>query len=158
MSSSDTVRTLEVRRHMTADPTAAWHLIADITRMGQWSPETTSATWAGGSTGPAVGARFTGTNRYGSKTWSSTCTVTASEPGRRFAFDVAVGPFSVAGWAYEFEPTEDGCLVTERWVDHRGALVTWLSPMITGTRDRATRNRETMAVTLERLAAAASGV
>jgi hypothetical protein len=33
--------------------------------------------------------------------------------------------------------------------------VTWLSPAITGTKDRAARNQETMAVILERLAAAA---
>jgi len=38
------------------------------------------------------------------------------------------------------------------WEDHRGALVTWLSPVITGTRDRARRNEETMTVTLDRLA------
>jgi hypothetical protein len=156
VSSRDTTRRLGVERAVAATPTVVWNLVADITRMGQWSPETTSAAWTGGSAGPALGARFTGTNQMGSKKWTSSCTVTACEPGRRFAFDVAVGPFKVAGWAYEFHPTEDGCLVTERWEDHRGALVTWLSPMITGTKDRARRNRETMTVTLDRLAAAAS--
>lgn len=89
----------------------------------------------------------------GSKKWSSNCTVTSCEPGRLFAFDVSVGPFSVARWAYDFEPTEDGCLVTERWEDRRGTVVTWLSPFITGTKDRALRNEETMTVTLDRLAA-----
>jgi hypothetical protein len=145
----------EVRRAVAATPTVVWGLVADVTRMGEWSPETTRAAWTVGGGGPAVGARFTGWNQRGSKTWSSTCTVTACELGRSFAFDVAVGPFSVAHWSYDVEPTEDGCLVTERWQDRRGAIVTWLSPAITGTRDRAARNRETMAVTLERLAAAA---
>jgi hypothetical protein len=55
-------------------------------------------------------------------------------------------------------PAEDGCVVTELWEDRRGALVTWLSPYITGTRDRARRNRETMTVTLDRLAAHASNL
>jgi hypothetical protein len=32
--------------------------------------------------------------------------------------------------------------------------MTWMSPAITGTKDRAERNQETMTVTLPRLAAA----
>lgn len=64
------------------------------------------------------------------------------------------GPFQVARWAYKFAPTDPGCLVTELWEDHRGALMTRMSPVITGTKDRARRNQETMTVTLERLATA----
>lgn len=155
MRSNQAPRALRVQRSMGATPEEAWGLIADITRMGDWSPETTDAVWRGGATGPALGARFRGTNQMGSKKWRSNCTVTACEPGRRFAFHVSIGPFSVADWAYEFEPTEDGCLVTELWEDRRGALVTLLSPAITGTRDRARRNEQTMTVTLDRLAASA---
>jgi uncharacterized protein YndB with AHSA1/START domain len=151
---SDTPRTVRVERSIGATPEAAWELIADITRMGDWSPETTSAGWAKGSNGPAAGARFKGINQMGSKKWRSDCIVTACEPGKRFAFDVKAGPFKVAGWTYQFAPTDSGCLVTELWEDHRGALMTWLSPVITGTKDRAKRNQETMTVTLQRLAAA----
>jgi hypothetical protein len=140
---------------MRATPDKAWGLISDITRMGEWSPETIRAVWTRGATAPALGARFKGTNQMGSKKWSSTGTVTGCEPGRRFAFDVSIGPFRVAEWAYEFEPTEDGCVVSELWQDRRGGLVTWLSPAITGTKNRAQRNAETMTVTLERLAACA---
>jgi uncharacterized protein YndB with AHSA1/START domain len=150
---SDTPRTVRVERSIEATPEAAWELIADITRMGDWSPETISAEWAGGADGPAVGARFKGTNQMGSKKWRSDCVVTACEPGKRFAFDVKAGPFKVAGWAYEFERAGSGCLVAELWEDHRGALMIWMSPVITGTKDRAKRNRETMTVTLQRLAA-----
>jgi len=70
-------RTVRVKRSIGATPEAAWKLIADITRMGEWSPETTSAEWAGGSNGPAAGARFKGTNQMGSKKWRSDCVVTA---------------------------------------------------------------------------------
>jgi uncharacterized protein YndB with AHSA1/START domain len=151
---SDTPRTARVERSIAATPEAAWNLIADITRMGDWSPETTSAEWAKGSTGPAVGARFKGANQMSSKKWRSACIVTACERGKRFAFDVKAGPFKVAGWAYQFVPTDGRCLVTELWEDHRGAFVTWISPVITGTKDRAKRNQETMTVTLQRLAVA----
>jgi hypothetical protein len=150
---SDTPRTVRVEQSVGTTPEAAWELIADITRMGDWSPETTSAEWVAGSNGPAVGARFKGTNQKGSKKWRLDCTVTACEPGKRFAFDVKAGPFKVAGWTYDFAPTDSGCLVTELWEDHRGALMTWVSPVITGTKDRAKRNQETMTVTLQRLAA-----
>jgi uncharacterized protein YndB with AHSA1/START domain len=151
---SATPRTVRVERSIAATPEAAWELIADITRMGDWSPETTRAEWAGGSTGPAVGAHFKGTNQMGSKKWRSECVVTACVPGRQFAFDVKAGPFKVAGWAYQFAPAESGCLVTELWEDRRGAFMTWISPVVTGTKDRARRNQETMTVTLQRLAAA----
>ena len=158
MLSSQPPGALRVQRSMGATPEQAWRLVTDITRMGEWSPETTSAVWRAGARGPALGARFRGTNQMGSKKWRSTCTVTACEPGRRFAFHVSIGQFSVADWAYEFEPTEDGCVVTELWEDRRGALVTWLSPVITGTKDRARRNEETMTVTLDRLAASAQNL
>jgi uncharacterized protein YndB with AHSA1/START domain len=154
INESDTLRTLRIERPITATPEAAWELIADITRMGDWSPETTSAEWTGESNGPAAGARFKGTNQKDSKKWRSDCVVTACVPGKRFAFDVKAGPFKIAGWAYEFSPADSGCLVTEVWEDHRGALMTWISPVITGTKDRARRNHETMTVTLQRLAAA----
>jgi len=153
-SNNDIPRTLRVERSIVTTPQAAWELIADITRMGDWSPETTSAQWTRGSNGPAPGARFKGTNQMGSKKWRSDCVVTACVPGKRFAFDVTAGPFKVAGWAYEFAPADSGCLVTELWEDHRGALMTWISPVITGTKNRAGRNQETMAITLQRLASA----
>ena len=154
INESDTHRALRVERPITATPEAAWELIVDITRMGDWSPETTSAEWTGESNGPAAGARFKGTNQKGSKKWRSDCVVTACVAGKRFAFDVKAGPFKIAGWAYEFTPADSGCLVTELWEDRRGALMTWISPVITGTKDRARRNHETMTVTLQRLAAA----
>lgn len=62
------------------------------------------------------------------------------------------------GLGLRIEPTENGCLVSEVWQDRRGALVTWLSPFITGTKDRARRNEETMTVTIDRLAASAQSL
>jgi ligand-binding SRPBCC domain-containing protein len=154
-SQVDSSRSVEVERTVAAAPEQVWGLVAEVTRMGEWSPETTSVVWVGGAQGPAVGARFKGTNQMGSKRWRSDCVVTACEAGRRFGFDVKAGPFKVAGWTYEFAPTGSGCKVTERWDDHRGTLVTWISPLITGTKNRAKRNQETMTETLQRLAAAA---
>lgn len=154
-SNSDTDQSIRIERTIAASAEELWSLVADITRMGNWSPENTGGQWVGGAEGPALGARFKGTNSNGSKSWSSDCVVTACEPGKRFGFDVKVKGLNVAGWTYEFEPRDGGCRVVETWEDHRGGFVKLFSPLATGTKDRAARNRETMAQTLERLAAAA---
>lgn len=151
------VADVEVSRTMRAAPETAYALISDVTRMGEWSPETTSCRWLGGATGPAPGARFRGTNRHGVRRWSTTCTVTVAEPGRRFAFEVWWGPFPISEWAYAVTPAAAGCTVTESWTDRRPALVTALSIPVIGVRDRATHNRRGMAATLAALAGAAEG-
>ena len=43
---------VEVTEHVAADPGTVWGLLSDVTRMGQWSPETTSCHWLRGATGP----------------------------------------------------------------------------------------------------------
>ena len=152
---TDDARSVRIERTIAAPPEELWSLVADVTRMGNWSPENTGGQWVGAADGPALGARFKGTNSNGSKAWSSDCVITVCDPGKRFGFDVKAMGLKVAGWTYEFEPHDGGCRVVEIWDDHRGGLIKWLSPLVTGTKDRAARNRETMAQTLERLAATA---
>ena len=95
-----------------APPETVWALVADITRMGEWSPETRRAEWIDGATGPDVGARFQGHNQRGPVArWTTTCTVTECEPGRVFAFSVDNPTRST--WRYSFVPSEHGTMVTE---------------------------------------------
>ncbi len=80
-----------------------WAAIADVTRMGDWSPECIAGRWVGGATGPAAGAKFEGDNvaKIGGralKKWTTTAEVTACEPGVVFEF-VAEG---YTTWRYEF--------------------------------------------------------
>ena len=49
----------EVSTEIAAAPETVYALVSDITRMGEWSPETVRAVWTRGATGPAVGARTT---------------------------------------------------------------------------------------------------
>ena len=68
--------------------------IADITRMGEWSPECVSGRWVPPATGPEVGATFEGDNamRVGPvtlKTWTTTSEVTRCAPGEVFEFATA---------------------------------------------------------------------
>jgi Polyketide cyclase / dehydrase and lipid transport len=91
---------VDVTRRIAAPASTIWRLVSDVTRMGDWSPETTAATWSKGANGPTLGARFSGKNRNGRKTWSTVCTVDECEPDRTFGFAVVAGPLKVAHWSY----------------------------------------------------------
>jgi uncharacterized protein YndB with AHSA1/START domain len=95
-----------VTRTIDADAQRAWAMVADVTRMPEWSPETTDAAWLGNASSAAPGARFRGANRNGSKAWKTMATVTEAVAGKVFAFRVKAGPFNVAEWRYSFEPTD----------------------------------------------------
>jgi uncharacterized protein YndB with AHSA1/START domain len=102
--------------HMAASPARVWDLVSDVTRIGRYSPETFEAQWIDGATGPAVGAKFRGhvkRNRKGPVYWT-TCTVTACDPGKAFAFGVWNKPdHPLNVWRYDIAPAGDGCDVTE---------------------------------------------
>jgi uncharacterized protein YndB with AHSA1/START domain len=147
-------RTATVSRDIKASPEVVWNAIADITRMGEWSPECHTCEWAEGSSGPAVGARFVGHNRNGDKEWTTEAEITECEPARVLAFDGVFGDLRFSHWRYEIEPTADGCRVTESWEDGRPEQILEATAKISGVSDRATHNRAGMAETLDRLAAA----
>jgi hypothetical protein len=126
--------------------------------MGRWSPEATGAEWLKGATGPAVGARFKGSNRNESRRWSTTCTVVEADRGRAFSFDVTVGPLKISRWAYRFTPAAGGgCTVVEEWTDQRPGFTKPLGKLASGVGDRLAHNRAGMEQTLANLKAAAEG-
>jgi hypothetical protein len=151
---------VEVAETIKASSIRVYELVSDLPRMGEWSPENTGGKWLGGATGPAVGAKFRGTNRHGLAVWMTSVTITAADAGRRFAFDVHVLGVPVSAWEYTFADAADaadaadGCLVTEHWTDHRPG---WMraSSIATGVRDRTAHNRRGMEETLAKLKAAA---
>lgn len=105
-----------VRRAVTTTTAApadvVWRLVTDITRVGEWSPETVAAQWVSGE--PAtVGARFRGRNQRGRAGWSTTCEVVESDPGRSFAFAVGKARRPSAVWRYDIDDADRGCRVTE---------------------------------------------
>jgi Polyketide cyclase / dehydrase and lipid transport len=145
---------VEVSETVKAASLRLYELVSDLPRMGEWSPENTGGNWLGGATGPEVGAKFRGTNRHGLAIWMTTVTITAADPGRRFAFDVHVLGVPISTWEYTFADAADGCLVTERWTDNRPGWMR-VSSIATGVRDRGSHNRRGMQETLAKLKAAA---
>lgn len=142
---------VSVSQFVNAAPLVLYELVSDVTRMGQWSPETTACHWIGGSSGPAVGARFRGSNRWRWRRWSTTCSVVEADPGSRFSFDVAYGPVAISRWTYQFAVEDQGCRVTESWVDRRPRWMDRLGVLVMGIPDRAEHNRRGMEATLASL-------
>jgi len=148
--------TVSVERDVAAAPDVVWAMVADLTRMCEWSPENTRCEWIGPTTGAVVGARFRGSNENGRKKWKTVGTIVDAQPGKSFAFEIKAGPFGVARWEYRFDATDGGgCKVTETWIDQRGIVGRTLGGPVSGVADRAVHNRAGMETTLERLAAAA---
>ncbi len=93
---------------------AVYALIADIERMGEWSPEAVGGTWLDGASA-SVGSRFEGHNRSGEREWSRMCEVVVADVGVDFTFVVGGIESNFTWWSYEMEPTTTGTLLTERW-------------------------------------------
>ena len=132
-----------------------YDLVADLPRMGQWSPECQRVEWLEGSTGPSEGATFVGHNRGGPgglMKWSRRGRVISAEPGREFAFVTEEGGRDSTEWRYRLEPVGGATRVTEsylvRWIP------TWARILDVPT-NRARELREAMAHTLGRLKSAA---
>jgi uncharacterized protein YndB with AHSA1/START domain len=105
----------EVTVWMDAPPATVWDLVSDVTRIGEFSPETFEAKWTRGSTGPEVGASFAGhvkRNGVGPTYWSA-CQVTACEPEQVFEFAVGTDAVTINNWGYRLAPRDGGTDVTE---------------------------------------------
>ena len=145
----------EASTTITADPAVVYDLVSNLPRMGEWSPENTGGKWLDGATGPAVGARFRGTNRKGLRRWSTTVVVTAADRGSRFACDVTYGPLAISHWDYTIATDPAGCRLTETWSERRPAWMKLMSVPVMGVADRAAHNRRGMEQTLAAVKAAA---
>ena len=143
----------EVSVRMAAPPSVVWDLVSDVTRIGEFSPETFEARWVRGATGPGVGAQFKGhvkRNGVGPTYWTL-CTVTVCEPERQFEWAVGTDSVTANNWGYRLQPDGDGTLVTEyfRLEPNLPMRLYWLllGPL------RGRTNERGMRTTLERMKA-----
>jgi len=140
---------------IAASPERVYEVVSDVTQMGRLSPECTGGRWLGGVTGPAVGARFKGTNKRGMVRWSTTNRVVAAEPGREFSFETKQ---SGTRWTYRLEPDGDGTLVTESrapWRDRPLSARLAARLFLGGVEEHEEEMRAGLVATLERLKAVA---
>jgi hypothetical protein len=149
--------TVEAHERIDASPETIYDLVADVTRMGDWSPECVSCEWIEGATGPTVGARFRARNRHGLARWSNKPRVIAADRGHEFGF-VAVDPFGhdMTRWIYRMEPAETGTTVTESFEMVRTIplYIRLYDRWVMGVKDRKSDLEANMRTTLSNLRAA----
>ena len=103
-----------------------------------------------------MGARYRGASRNGWRRWSTTSTIRVARPGAELTWDVTYLGRPVARWGYELSELDGGgTLLTESVEDRRERWLQIVSPWITGSRDRAARNADTIGTTLDRIKALA---
>jgi uncharacterized protein YndB with AHSA1/START domain len=145
----------EVSLRIEAPPDAVYAIVTDVAQMGRLSPECTGGRWLDGATGPAVGARFKGSNKRGFARWSTTNRVVEAEPGRAFSFETNQ---SGTRWTYRMEPDGTGTLVTESrgaFKDRPLIAKVFATLLLGGIDDHEDELRDGMRQTLERLKAVA---
>lgn len=99
---------------IAASPEVVYAMVADITRMGEWSPEAVGGEWLDGGSGN-VGDRFTGHNRTSAREWTRECEIAEANSARGFTFVVGGIAANCTWWSYELAPSESGTKLTERW-------------------------------------------
>jgi uncharacterized protein YndB with AHSA1/START domain len=140
-------------------PEAVYALVADVTRMGEWSPVCKECWWDEDTEPGAVGSWFTGRNVLPERTWETHCEVVAAEPGKEFTFLVNGREMPFVRWSYTFAPAGDGTELTETWEPQPAILAYFASASEDGgaamLEERAELARTGIAETLAAIKAAA---
>jgi len=98
---------------VAARPELVWDLVADVTRIGGWSPECIRAAWLADPDRLRPGARFTGHNHlpHGFE-YEVICVVTEADRPRAFAWvvldDSGVPARPSSSWRYRIDPLPGG--------------------------------------------------
>ncbi len=110
MDTSDYQHTESIE--ISRSPEELYELIADVSRMGQWSPVCTGGAY------DEDGEWFTGTNTMGGSSWETRCRVVVADPGHEFAFinHGLDGRVEMVRWGFRFDPVDgSSTTVTEDW-------------------------------------------
>jgi ribosome-associated toxin RatA of RatAB toxin-antitoxin module len=95
-----------------APPDVVYALVADVTRMGDFSPVCKSAQWIDDDH-----TQFTGDNVLPEMQWTTTCRVDVAEPGKEFTFtNLGMdGARELVRWSYTMAPATGGTTLDEHW-------------------------------------------
>ena len=101
----------------SAPADAVWRLVADVTRVGEWSHECRGARLLGGAGTAAPGVRFRGRNRSGAFRWSRSCVFTVVEPPRALAWRTGGlwGRVDSTQWRLDLEPVAGGTRIVQTY-------------------------------------------
>lgn len=94
---------IEETVEIDAPPVQVWPIVADLTRIAEWSPQVVKTLVRGGPVG--LGTRMVNLNRRGPLAWPTRTAVVRFEPHREIAWRVKDNR---AIWSFALEPTDDG--------------------------------------------------
>lgn len=105
--------TVAAEEVVAARPEHVWDLVADVTRIGEWSPECIRGAWLSEPGRPQPGARFIGRNRFPDGfEYEVTCVVTEADRPRAFAWmvldDSGDPTRPSSSWQYLIDPLPGG--------------------------------------------------
>jgi len=63
-----------------------------------------------------------------------------------------IRPLGGADWIFDIEPTENGCKVTQTWIEKETALLRKIGTIATGVPERMSHTEMSMRITLDNLA------
>ena len=82
-----------------------WELVSDINMPAAFSEEFVGAEWADGHDGPAVGAKFVGSNTHEARDpWTVPCFINIHEPEKSFGWVTSDPDNPGARWRFDLEP------------------------------------------------------
>ena len=102
---------------VAATPAQVWTLLADPTRVGEWSHEAVGAQWLDDADRGVPGAWFQGRSHVRIFGWRRHCMVTVTEPNCRFAWRTRGGiGHDCTEWSFTVEPTSTGTRITQTFI------------------------------------------
>lgn len=113
----DTITEPTAESSIVVDVPAAelWDIVADVTRIPEWSPVCHRVEWLDPTHDAVVGARFRGHNKLNGARWSRDCVITEADPGRVLAFSTMFKGQESTRWRYRLEPTGASTTVSEAY-------------------------------------------
>lgn len=110
------VEALRVEEQVTVarSPEELYDMVADLSRMGEWSPSNRGGRWDTGNQAE-VGAVFVGVNVARDREYETRSEIVAARRPEEIAWVAGGATAGWARWGWRFEAVEGGTLVTESW-------------------------------------------
>lgn len=111
---------------VSATPEDTYHVVSDLARSGEWSPECLGGEWVSGKPS-TVGAVFRGKNLRSEDVvgwaplvrgvWHTECRITAAEPGTTFRWMMLshANEDQESIWGFDMAAAGEGCVLTHHF-------------------------------------------
>jgi hypothetical protein len=109
------MRSGRVEATTTATPEQVWAVVADVTRVGEWSHECKVGEWLDGATAAAPGVRYRGSNKVGRVRWARTNEIVAVDEGSRLVWRTVATKFyrDSTEWQIKIELCDGGSRIIQ---------------------------------------------